>query len=188
MKLCRDIFKRLAPAFPPAQFRMMDLVIRCAIQPRLTIDRPKLAAYFGQIKDNKAKLLEAVGLDKSELMSAVKFQAALEERGIEVGMKNGTNGEIPAFSKTDPFMVELQEHEDPEIQALATARLGVKSTLEEKRSEKMLAISALPWAEPASFPIPLRYSGAHTHRLSGDWGINVQNLPRTTTGNSQLRR
>jgi DNA polymerase len=27
-------------------------------------------------------------------------------------------------------------------------------------------------------PIPLRYSGAHTHRLSGDWGINMQNLPR----------
>ena len=24
--------------------------------------------------------------------------------------------------------------------------------------------------------MPLRYSGAHTHRLSGEWKINVQNL------------
>lgn len=27
-------------------------------------------------------------------------------------------------------------------------------------------------------PIALRYGGAHTHRLSGDWGLNMQNLPR----------
>jgi DNA polymerase I-like protein with 3'-5' exonuclease and polymerase domains len=26
--------------------------------------------------------------------------------------------------------------------------------------------------------MPLRYSGAHTHRLSGDWKLNVQNLAR----------
>src|SRR5690606_16552646 len=26
-----------------------------------------------------------------------------------------------------------------------------------------------------------RYSGAHTHRLSGDWKLNVQNLPRGGT-------
>ena len=27
-------------------------------------------------------------------------------------------------------------------------------------------------------PIPLRYGGAHTHRLSGEWKMNMQNLPR----------
>ena len=29
----------------------------------------------------------------------------------------------------------------------------------------------------AFLPIPLRLAGAHTHRLSGDWRINAQNLP-----------
>jgi DNA polymerase len=51
----------------------------------------------------------------------------------------------------------------------------------------MLAISRLGWraveivAPPdyrgGNMPIPLRYSGAHTHRLSGDWKLNMQNLP-----------
>lgn len=38
-------------------------------------------------------------------------------------------------------------------------------------------------------PMPLRYGGAHTHRLSGEWGINVQNLPtvRGSKGKSKLR-
>lgn len=38
-------------------------------------------------------------------------------------------------------------------------------------------------------PMPLRYGGAHTHRLSGDWGMNVQNLPtvRGSKGKSKLR-
>ena len=78
-------------------------------------------------------------------------------------------------------MTELQEHEDPQVQALAAARLGVKSTLEEKRSQRLLAIAALPWEQfgqlPNAMPIPLRFAGAHTLRLCGDWKINMQNLP-----------
>jgi DNA polymerase len=38
-------------------------------------------------------------------------------------------------------------------------------------------------------PIPLRYGGAHTHRLSGDWKMNMQNMPtvRGSKGRSKLR-
>jgi DNA polymerase len=32
-------------------------------------------------------------------------------------------------------------------------------------------------------PVPLRFSGAHTHRFSGDWKLNMQNLP----GGSRIR-
>jgi len=187
-ELCRSIFRILLPAFPPAQLRMMDRVIRCATQPRLLIDREGLGTHLFRVKSDKEELLKACGLDKGHLLSTEKFQAELEARGIKVEMKDGTNGQIPAFAKTDPFMVTLEEHDDPEVQALAAARLGVRSTLEEKRAEKLLAISALPWAQPASMPIPLRYAGAHTHRLSGEWKINMQNLPRATTAGSKLRQ
>jgi DNA polymerase len=187
-ELCRSIFRTLLPAFPPAQLRMMDLVIRCATQPRLLVDRPGLTAHLCNVRGEKTRLLAACGLEKGHLLSTEKFQAELEKRGVVVEMKDGTNGQIPAFAKTDPFMVTLEEHDDPEVQALAAARLGVRSTLEEKRAEKLLAISALPWAQPASMPIPLRYAGAHTHRLSGEWKINMQNLPRATTAGSKLRQ
>jgi DNA polymerase len=187
-ELCRSIFRTLLPAFPPAQLRMMDLVIRCATQPRLLIDRPKLTAHLANVRGEKTRLLLACGLEKGHLLSTEKFQQELEKRGVTVETKEGTNGEIPAFAKTDPFMVTLEEHDDPEVQALAAARLGVRSTLEEKRAEKLLAISALPWTQPASMPIPLRYAGAHTHRLSGEWKVNMQNLPRATTAGSKLRQ
>ena len=42
-------------------------------------------------------------------------------------------------------MTNLLEHDDPQVQALAAARLGVKSTLEEKRSQRLLAIADLDW-------------------------------------------
>ena len=75
-------------------------------------------------------------------------------------------------------METLQNHEDTRVQALAVCRLGLKSTLEETRSERLLSVANLPWPDGlGTMPIPLRYSGPHTHRLSGDWTMNMQNLP-----------
>jgi DNA polymerase len=53
------------------------------------------------------------------------------------------------------------------------ARLGVKSTLEETRTERFIGI-----AKRGALPIPLRYYAAHTGRWGGDDKVNMQNLPR----------
>jgi DNA polymerase len=201
VNLMRDAFNVLAPEFPASERRIMDRVLRCAIQPRFNIDVPMLQAHYDDVKAEKFALLQRCNVDAKTLNSNIKFKELLEERGIEVEMKISTTGnEIPAFAKTDEFMAELLEHEDEDIQALAMARLGMKSSLEEKRAQRLLAIAQLPWGKlpdgnprlysGGTMPIPLRFSGAHTHRLSGDWKINMQNLPsgRGTTKGSKLRK
>jgi hypothetical protein len=74
-------------------------------------------------------------------------------------------------------MIALDEHPDHRVQALAAARVGHKSTIEQTRTARLLKISLLQWPDGSTgkAPIPLRYGGAHTHRLSGDWKLNPQN-------------
>jgi len=199
--LCEGIFERLYPQMPWPERRLMDMVLRCCVQPRFQCDAQLLTAHLGDVRAAKAKLLSAAGGDVAQLMSAAKFKQALELLGVDVEMKTSptTGRESPCFARTDEFMTTLQEHDDPRVQALAAARLGFKSTLEETRTETLLSIASLPWAVTSggqprlytggNMPIPLRYGGAHTHRLSGDWKMNMQNLPadRKKDGKSKLR-
>ena len=185
--LMRAIFNQLLPEMPPSQWKVMDLVLRAAVEPQYVIDYDMLNKHYADVVDEKNQLMIAANSNKLDLMSNDKFAEALINLGVEIGMKPSPSDpaiEIPAFAKTDEFMSDLQEHDDPAVQALAAARLGVKSTLEEKRSQRLLAIADLNWHVHGSdggkkrlMPIPLRYAGAHTMRLSGDWKINMQNLP-----------
>ncbi len=77
---------------------------------------------------------------------------------------------------------------------MAAARLGLKSTIEETRAEKLLGIATLFNDNGGGFgnpnmPVPLRYGAAHTHRLGGEWGMNMQNMPadRKKDDKSKLR-
>src|SRR5208282_2003214 len=182
--LMRAIFNKLAPEMPPSQWKVMDLVLRAAVEPQFVIDYDMLEAHYNDVKADKEELMRAADADRASLMSNDKFAERLIELSIEPGMKPSPSNpgiETYAFAKTDEFMTQLQEHEDPQVQALAAARLGVRSTLEEKRSQRLLAIANLPWMDYLGqhnlMPIPLRLAGAHTMRLSGDWRVNMQNLP-----------
>ncbi len=189
--LCEGIFNRLLPEFPRSEWRVMDLVLRCCVEPSFVCDADMLRGHLDQVRWDKAQLLNNCSIDQIKLMSAPKFKVALEERGVVVKMKTSkaTGKETPAFAKTDDFMAELAEHDDVEVQAMAAARVGLKSTLEETRTEKLLGIAGLPWPSECNMPMPLRYGAAHTHRLGGDWGMNVQNMPadRKKDGKSKLR-
>jgi DNA polymerase len=77
-----------------------------------------------------------------------------------------------ALAKSDQGMKDLLEDDDPHVQALAAARLGVKSTLEETRTQRFIDISGR-----GMLPVPVRYYAAHTGRWGGDDKINLQNLP-----------
>ncbi len=150
-------------------------------------DKPNLIEsekLITQLATDPALMKEAI--TRTGIMSPTGFAEALRKLGIEPETKksSATGRDIPAFAKTDKFMARLQEHPDFRVQALAAARLQCKSTLEETRCARLLKIASLKWPkipgcpEGALMPIPLRYGGAHTHRLSGEWSLNLQNLPR----------
>jgi DNA polymerase len=114
-------------------------------------------------------------VDKADIMSNPKLADLLRKCGVEPPMKisQKTGKEAFAFAKSDEAFKELLEHENPVVQAIVAARLGVKSTLEETRTQRFIDI-----ASRGTLPIPLRYYAAHTGRWGGDDKVNMQNLPR----------
>ena len=175
--------KMVNEGFPAKEIAVMDTVLRCATHPRFVLDQNLLAEHLHNTVAAKDDLLAQCGLDdRSALMSNDKFAEALRNLGVEPPTKISltTGNETYAFAKTDPAFIELEEHDDPRVQQLVAARMGIKSTLEETRTQRLLSIANLTWPSKNQglMPIPLRYSGAHTHRLSGDWKLNMQNLPR----------
>ena len=182
--LCWQIYRRFVEqGFPVAEILVMDTVLRACICPKFVADQEALLIHLNEVQQSKQSLLDRCGLaSRDMLMSNDQFAAALRLLGVDPPTKisAATGNETYAFAKTDPDFLELEEHDNPDVQALVTARLGLKSTIEETRTQRLIAISQLPWPGniQALLPIPLRYSGAHTHRLSGDWKINLQNLSR----------
>jgi hypothetical protein len=189
VELAKGIYERLKPRFPPSEYVVMDSVLRSAITPQFELDQQKLSLHLHMIQQAKLTLLNkcaAFGIEsRFELQSAERFATALRGFGVEPPMKisKQTGKETYAFAKTDPGMMVLEYHDNPDVQALVAARLGVKSTIEETRTQRLLNISRLT----PKMPIPLKYGGAHTHRLSGDWRLNMQNLPRGSVMRDALK-
>ena len=183
---CRTIFGNImADGFPPGELETIDMVIRMTTQPAFELDNVVLAEHLNDVRAKKAALLEACHMeagDVSSLLSDQQLAVKLLFLGVDIPMKTSKTTGKPAyaFAKSDKEFTKLLDHDNPMVQAIVAARLGHKSTLEETRTQRLLTIGGLV----DKMPVPLNYSGAHTHRLGGTWNINLQNLPR----GGQLRR
>jgi len=160
--------------FPSTELRIIDLTLKMFTEPRLMIDEVALSAHLTEVVERKDKLLQECGVEKEELMSNQKFADALRTLGVPPPLKTSplTGKETYAFAKNDEAFLRLTEHPDWRVQGLVAARLGLKSTLEETRTQRFLEI-----AKRGPLPVPLRYYAAHTGRFGGDDKINMQNLP-----------
>jgi DNA polymerase len=168
------------------RYRKRDLIKNCVA------DKTELAS-----NDKFAALLLSMGVDPPKKLSPSKVKdgrvnphnVGEPPRGIlpDFKQKKGMTKEQKAvlkekkrvypwayaFGKADEKFKQLLEHESPEIQALAEARLGVKSTIKETRSKRFYKIGTR-----GTFPVYHNYYGARTGRDSGGDKQNTTNLNR----------
>jgi DNA polymerase len=185
------VFKEmLQRGFPTKELRLIDITLRMFTDPVLELDGTHLRAHLKVTQTAKRDLIASIGgstsepLDsainvaaKKQLMSNPKFATMLEALGVVCPLKisPSTGKETYAFAKGDEEFKALLDHDDTAVQALVSARMGVKSTLEETRTQRFIGI-----ASRGSLPVPIRYYAAHTGRwggcLTADTSITVLDI------------
>ena len=197
-----EILKGQTPVF---ELRLIDHTIRLFTEPKLLLNPELLREEIAAEQERKAKLMARIEHERDLLTSNPKFAALLETYAIQppvkisptalkkdADLKKRTENlpinqfsvddmaamDIPwayAFGKSDQAMKALLQHDNPDVQALVAARIGVKSTIAETR-----AVTLLEASTRGLYPALLSYCGAHTSRWAGGNGAkaNIQNLPR----------
>ena len=162
--LTYELFKVLTRGFPRKELKLIDLTLRMFVDPILDLDLGLLEQHLEDIKVAKDDLLISSGVSREDLMSNPKFAEVLKSLDIipptKVSLRTGK--ETFAFAKSDEEFKALAEHDDVRVQAAVSARLGVKSTLEETRTQRFIDIS-----KRGLLPVPVRYYAAHTGRWGG---------------------
>ena len=181
VELCFRLFRLYGKYFTSEELEIINLTIKMFSEPILELDISMLEQHLGDIKNKKAKLMAAANADRETLQSNPKFAEYLKILGIEPPTKTSprTGKKTFAFAKNDRGMQELENHPNIAVQTLVSARIGVKSTIEETRTERLLGIAK----RTGILPVPLRYYAAHTGRWGGSDKLNMQNLP-TRKGNT----
>jgi DNA polymerase len=160
---------------PVQELKLIDMTVRMFTEPQLVGDVALMKTLYTDEVKRKLELLARVSVDASILMSNNKLADELIRRGAKPPTKvSKTTGNVTfAFAKTDKEFQALLEHDDPEVQTLVAARLGIKSTIAETRCARMMKT-----AERGALPVYLNHWGAKTTgRYSGGNQINWQNIP-----------
>lgn len=184
VELTYALYHILKMGFPPNELLVIDRTLRMYTEPMIELDVPLLQQHLKEVQQRKEDLLTKSGMDIKDIMSNDKFANALRELGVEPPVKTSarTGKQAWAFAKTDKGLTDLLEHPDEQVQALVATRLGVKTTIEETRTQSLINV-----AHRGRLPIMLNYYGAHTGRFSGGDKLNLQNFP-SRGGNNTLRR
>jgi len=166
----------LLPHFNKTELDLIDITMKMYTDPWLVLDEGTLTEHLENVRARKEELLAACGVDRDSLMSNIKLADTLMDLGVDPPIKVSKTTGKPAyaFAKSDEEFKALLDYPDETVQAVVAARLGVKSTLEETRTERFINIAKQRY----NLPIPLKYYGAHTGRWSATEKINMQNLPR----------
>lgn len=192
---CARCFNEMIKTYPPSELDLIDLTLRMFLEPRLELDIPLLEQYnaeemarkltalrtvewvYPYVQPEQFSLFEINKLEKIKdaLMSDKQYEALLKKLNISVPLKK--TGKT-AFSKQDAQFKNMLKSTDERTKQLAQARLVVKSTMGETRSQTFLEVGDRP------LPVQLLYFGSHSGRWSGKGGRNPQNLLK----NSPLRR
>lgn len=184
VELTYKLYHKMKRDIGPQELMLIDRTIRMYTEPEIELDVPLLNKYLVEVQNAKTSLVDDLGLACTEeeakkmLMSNDKFALFLENLGVTVPVKLSptTKKVTHAFSKSDRQFLKLKEHEDPRVVSAVCARLGVKSTIEETRTKRMLDV-----ATRGKLPVMLKYYAAHTGRFGGGDKMNVQNWKRGGT-------
>ena len=174
VELTYKLWLKMSPGFPVMELALINTTLKMFTEPAIVLDKPLLQKHLAEVQDHKAKLLERVGAEsRDSFMSNDKFAELLKARGVTPPTKISpvTGKEAYAFAKTDAGFQALLSHPDEAVQALAAARLGLKTTIEETRTQSFIDV-----ASRGTLPAMLNYYGAsNTGRfcLTGDTLIEV---------------
>lgn len=175
--LCEQLFLRLLPGYPVKELKLIDMTLRMYTEPMLELDKEMLSDAIEEERNERTRLLQALGVDEKVLASNDQFAALLQGLGVDPPTKvSKTTGEKTfALAKNDALFQALLNSDDANVVHLCEARLAVKSTMQRTRAQRFLEIS-----QRGRLPFPLTYFGAVTGRYTAAKGsqINMQNLKR----------
>lgn len=173
--LCRLIGKEMDKFTPALEAKLIDMTVRMFTEPKFLGLTARMHELYDEEVKRKETLLSSAFIDRETIMSNDKFAECLEMHGVSPPRKisKTTGKEAYAFAKTDKEFTDLLEHDNPAVQAIVAARLGVKTTIAETRAQRFVEMS-----ERGPLAVYLNFWGAKTTgRYSGGNSVNWQNLP-----------
>lgn len=194
--LAREAFKYFTKMITPDEMQYGDMILKCYIEPSLYLDLPIIEEEIQRIHERDEKRARDVANKyfngkqaelRSVCRSVPKFTEFLRGLGgileheidedadyafIIPSKYSEKKGRVePCYSKTFPAVIEMCDRMD-EIGDIFRTKLAMSSSIELSRAERFRAIAKIG----CRFGMPYTVSGAHTHRLGGSGGLNVQNL------------